>query len=509
MIQILHGGAATSRSVQAWKRCMYLAGRCKTMRQVKALHGTFIVHGIHKNNYAISKVLALIALSNNGGLSYASLLFNQIETPNSNIYNTLIRAYSRSSKPQLAIDYFHFMVKDGNLRPDKYTFHFVLVACANACWVCLGKQIQNWVVKNGLVLVDGHVQTGIVRLYVQCGLMDDARKSFDEISQPDVVQWNVLINGYVRCRLVRDALGVFRDMLVLGFEPDEFCVTTALAACTQSGALMQGKWIHEYVEKRKCMQLDVFVGTALVDMYAKCGCIDMAVEVFEGMPRRNVFSWAAMIGGFAVHGNAGKAIHCLERMQVEDGLRPDGVVLLGVLMACTHAGLQEEGQFLLENMEAKYGVAPRHEHYSCMVDLLCRAGQLKEAILLINKMPMKPLASVWGAVLSSCRTHKNVEVAELAVWELLQLENGNESEEDAAFVQLANIYFSSKRSEDACKIRGMISDRKLKKTPGCSMIEVDGTVNEFVSGDATHRHITQIYGMLELLFADLNRLVSP
>ncbi|KAH0973327.1 hypothetical protein GBA52_025483 [Prunus armeniaca] len=212
-------------------------------------------------------------------------------------------------------------------------------------------------------------------------------------------------------------------MLVTGFEPDNFCVATGLTACAHLGALRQGKWIHEYVKKRTGLKSDVFIGTALVDMYAKCGCIDLAVEAFEGMPKRNVVSWAAMIGGFAAHGYATNAIHSLERMQVDDGLKPDGVVLLAVLMACTHAGLLEK-------------------------------------------------------------------------------ENDVRGEEVGAYVQLSNIYLGARRSEDAIRIRKMIGESGIKKTPGCSMIEVDGKVNEFVSGDVSHSHQAWICAILDLICAD-------
>ncbi|GMY13563.1 pentatricopeptide repeat-containing protein At3g28660-like [Fagus crenata] len=495
---------STNNSIQAWKRCMSLAQRCTTMRQFKPIHAIFLTHGLHHNNYALSKLLSFCALSHTGSLSYASLIFTQmIQTPNSFIYNTLIRAYSRCSQPQLSLHYFHLMLKDcSNLVPDHHTFHFVLLGCANAKWVVLGKQTHNWIVKNGLVLFDDHVQTALIRLYVECKVLDDARKVFDEIPCLDVIQWNVLMNGYVKCNMGYEALKVFRDVLMTGIEPDEFCVTTMLSACAQTGALWQGKWIHEYVKKRKGMESDVFVATALVDMYAKCGCIGMAEEVFEGMPKRNVFSWAAMIGGLAVHGYAREAIHCLERMEVDDGIRPDGVVLLGVLVACTHAGLQEEGQLLLHDMEDRYGIRPKHEHYSCVVDLLCRAGRLDEALQLIRRMPMKPLASVWGALLSGCRIHNNVDLAELAVEELVMLENDG-AEEDGAYVQLSNIYLGARRGEDARRIRRIIGDKGLKKTPGCSMIEVDGKVSEFVSGDVSHLHRAQICAMLELLSLEL------
>lgn len=389
-----------------------------------------------------------------------------------------------------------------NVVPDHHTFHFVLLACVNGGWLLEGKQIHNWVIKNGLVLFDSHVQTALMRLYAACKIINDARKVFDEIPFRDLIQWNVLMNGYIRCGLAYDALKVFRDMWVPGVEPDEYCVATGLSACTHLGALWQGKWIHQYVKKRKGFESDVFIRTALVDMYSKCGCLDMAVEVFERMPKRNAFSWAAMIGGFAVHGNAMKAIHCLERMQVEDRLRPDEIVLLGVLMACSHAGLQKEGQFLLDNMETQYGIVPKHEHYSCVVDLLCRAGQLGEALLLIRRMPMKPLASVWGALLNGCRIGNNKELAELAVKELLLLEDDDKREEDGAYVQLSNIYLAARRSEDSIRIRKMIGGRGLKKTPGCSMIEVDGKVNEFVSGDVVHSHQGKICEMLDLLYVE-------
>ncbi|XP_065880056.1 pentatricopeptide repeat-containing protein At3g28660-like [Euphorbia lathyris] len=504
MSQLLHG---TRLGINSWNRFISLAEKCATMRQLKSLHAIFIVNDIHSDNYAISKLISFCALSPHGNLSYASHLFTHIQTPNSFIYNTIIRAYSRSSQPHLALTYFDFMLRDANVRPQNHTFHFVLFACANVCWINLGKQMHCWVCKNGMASADGHIQTAVVRLYTKCKLMDDAQKMFDEITDPDVVQWNVLINGYVDCNLGGEALRVFRNMFVLGVEPDEFCATTALTACAQSGALAQGKWIHEYIKKNS-FKLDVFLGTALVDMYAKCGTINLAVEVFENMPKKNAFSWAAMIGGFAVHGYAMEAIRCVDRMQLEDRVRPDGVVLLGVLAACTHAGLQEEGLRLLNNMKSRYGIMPKHEHYSCIVDLLCRGRQWDEALALIKRMPMKPLASVWGAMLSSCRTHKNVELAEVAAKELLEVEYGNRDEEDAALVQLSNIYLSAGRDEDARKVHRMIGEKGMKKTPGCSMIEVDGIVNEFVSGDVSHKDQPQIHSMLQFLAGGAKRLIK-
>ncbi|XP_022774476.1 pentatricopeptide repeat-containing protein At3g28660-like [Durio zibethinus] len=489
-----HGTTTLARS-----RCLTLLRHCTKTTQLKPIHALLVTQGLHENLYVITKLItSLTSVSTN--LHYSSLLFNQLQNSNLFIYNTLIKAHSKSPHPQTSFHYFNLLLKEETITPNCQTFNFVLVACAKTSSLLSGMQIQNWVFKNGMFSSDSYVQTGVIRLYVEARLWDDARKVFDEIAYVDVVKWNVLMSGLIRCRLGAQALSVFKEMLVFGVEPDEFCLTTALTACAQSGSLWEGKWIHEYVKKREnYLELDVFIGTALVDMYAKCGCLDLAVEVFEGMSKRNVFSWAAMIGGFAVHGHARKAIHCLGRMQT-DGIRPDGVVLLGVLTACTHAGLVEEGLLLLNNMEGQYRIVPKHEHYGCVVDSLCRVGKFDEALKLIRRMPMKPLASVWGALLNSCRIHNNVELAELAVKELLELEDCDVDEEDAALVQLSNIYFGAQKSEDGHRVRRMIGDRGLRKAPGCSMIEVDGRTTEFVSGDVSHPIHFQIHALLKLLF---------
>ncbi|KAF6138498.1 hypothetical protein GIB67_022532 [Kingdonia uniflora] len=275
-------------------------------------------------------------------------------------------------------------------------------------------------------------------------------------------------------------------MLQLGVEPDEFCVAKGIATYANSGALRHGMWIHEYIRNKGLFGEDLFVGTALVDIYAKCGCIKRSVEVSEGLFKRNEYSWAAMIGGFALHGLANQAICSLERMVKEDGVCPNGVMLLGVLTTCTHVGLEEEGTDLLEHMEGRYGVVPKHEHYSCTVNLLCRARQLDKVLELMRIMIMKPLASVWGALLSACSIKGNVELAELVAKELLDLEPSSRVSvgKDVTYVQQSNIYVGARRCSDTRRVRKMMAERGIKKTPSCSVVKVNGVVNEFVTGDA-------------------------
>ncbi|RWR73688.1 putative pentatricopeptide repeat-containing protein isoform X1 [Cinnamomum micranthum f. kanehirae] len=496
-------------SREAWKWCMSLAERCTNMRQLKAIHAIFITHGLHHNNYALSKLISFSALSPSGSLPYATLLFlHSPSPPNSFIFNTLIRSHA-PRHPSAALRLFLSMLRHHpHLRPDHHTFPFALSACANLPSLVSGLQLHSTLLKNGLAASDPLVQAALLRMYAQTSSLPDARRLFDEIPHRDrdPTLWNILINGYLRFGDASEAVRLFGEMVASDVAPDCFCVATGVAACAHLGALQQGAWIHEYA-KRHGFMADVFIGTSLVDLYSKCGCLDRALEVFDEMPSRNVFSWAAMVGGFAMHGFAKEALHCLERIEEEDGLRPDGVVLLGVLTACSHAGLEEEGRRLLTNMEREYGVAPKHEHYSCMVDLLCRAGRLYEALELVREMPMRPLASVWGTMLSGSRIHGNVELAELAADELLKLEgDGIVEEDDGVYVQLSNVYLSARRREDARRVRKMMGSRGIKKTPGCSVIEVDGKANEFVVGDEAHPLRLHIQSMLKLLYHNIIHL---
>ncbi|KAG9455751.1 hypothetical protein H6P81_000259 [Aristolochia fimbriata] len=462
-------------SLQAWRRCMNLVQRCSNMRQLKAIHALLVVHGFHHNNYALSKLIVFCSLSTSGSLPYASLLFRHApQPPNAFIYNTLIRAHSRGPQPEYAVSFFRLMLGEPDITPDQHAFAFALGACANIPSSTLGRQVHSLIAKNGLDACDNFVQTGLVRVYAGCRLLEEAHQVFDDIRERDAIMWNVLMNGYLRSGFASNALNLFRDMLVSEVEPDEFCVATGITAAAHLGALRQGQWIHDYIRKNGLVT-DVFIGTSLVDMYAKCGYIDKAIESFEEMAERNVFSWAAIIGAFAMHGFAKEAFHCMGRMQEEDGLRPDGVVLLAVLTACSHAGLKEEAYRVLHTMEKRYGIRPKHEHYSCMIDLLCRAGHLEEAFTLVQEMPMKPLASAWGTLLSGARIYRNIELAEIAAEELVKLEEAGEAEEeDGIYVQLSNAYLGASRREDARRVRMKMGSRGVKKAPGCSAVEVDG-----------------------------------
>ncbi|KAK8948692.1 putative pentatricopeptide repeat-containing protein [Platanthera zijinensis] len=485
-----------------WRRCMNLIQRCSNERQLHIVHALFLVHGLHRQTVAVSRLILAACSLRGGSLLYASLILRHSPAPtNSFIYNSLIHAHARGPDPHLALHYFTQMLRSSNVSssPDHLSFPFALSACVSIPSFPFGTQIHAVVIKNGLSSTDHFVQTAVLRLYSQS--QDDvgqAQKLFDEITQPDAVHVDVLMNGYLRLGFPVESLCLFRDMLAAGLIPDKHAITTALTACSHAGDLNQGVWIHTHLlDKHHDFLADTYIGSALISMYAKCGCIKEAVKVFEEFPQRNSFMWASMVGGFAVHGLANDAIRCLDRMRDEDGMRLDGVVILSAMSACAHAGRVDKGLRLLSEMASLHEVVPEHEHYSCAVDMLCKVGRLEAALELIHQMPMRPLASVWGSLLTGCSIHKNVELGELAVAELQNI-TGKDGDDEGVFVQMSNIYLSANKREDARRIRKLIGSRGIKKMPACSVIEVDGEVSSFVAGDPLHPRRLEIWSILDV-----------
>ncbi|XP_051178485.1 putative pentatricopeptide repeat-containing protein At3g28640 [Lolium perenne] len=417
--------------------------------------------------------------------------------------NSLLRILSRGASspahPLLALRLLLLMLSPSSPlpSPDHLSFPFALSAAAAAAPITPppGPQLQALLLKNALFPSDHYVTTALLQLHAPRPA--DARRVFDELPRREAIHYDLLIGAYARAGMAAEGLALFRAMFADGVAPDAVVLTTAIAACAQSGALECGEWAHRYVERNApALLADAFVGSALVSMYAKCGCLREAVRVFEGMPERNEFVWGTMVGAFAVHGMAREAVACLERMAGEDGVRPDGVAVLGALSACAHAGKVEDGLGLLKEMRRRYGVAPGHEHYSCTVDMLCRVGRLEEAVELIGRMPMAPLASVWGSLLAGCRMHGNVELAEVAASELEKLGAGADQ---GVHVQLSNIYLDANRKDDARRVRKLIGSRGLKKVPAYSEVEVDGELSSFVADDQAHPQRFEIWDVLGLL----------
>jgi pentatricopeptide repeat protein len=319
--------------------------------------------------------------------------------------------------------------------------------------------------------------TSMITGYAQDGKMDEALKLFQEMPERNVVSWNAMIAGYAQNGLGQEALKFFCQMKSSGFKPNSQTFVGVLPVCANLAALEQGMEIHDDV-MRSGYQSDIFVGNALVDMYAKCGSIENARHVFDKMHQRDVVSWTTMIAGYAMHGYGKQSVQLFEQMRLS-AVKPDRVTFIGVLSACCHAGLVDEGRQYFDCMSQHYHILPTLEHYGCMIDLLSRAGQLDEALDFIKKMPIKPDAAVWGSLLGACRIHKNIELAEYVAKHIFELDPKNGS----PYVLLSNIYAAAGRWDNFQKLRGQMRDRKVKMKSGCSWIEVNKHVHMFLAGD--------------------------
>ncbi|KAJ0988787.1 hypothetical protein J5N97_007143 [Dioscorea zingiberensis] len=326
--------------------------------------------------------------------------------------------------------------------------------------------------------------------YAKVGDCDAARVLFDLMPKRDLVSWNVMITSCVHSRRFHEALELFRMLQGEGVRADGMTVVAVLLACAHLGALDLGRWMHRYIRSHR-IQMDLFVTTALVDMYGKCGSINEARKVFDLSTNKDAFLCATMIEVSAMYGKVEEAFQVFDYM-LNLGIKPNDVAFVGLLNACAHVGLVETGMKYFEKMKREFALTPKMEHYGCMVDLLGRAGHLDEAHELICSMPMKPSPVVWSSLLSACKIHDNLSLAEEVACRLIELEPENCTN----YVLLANIYSKANRWDDAAKTRRLMKEKGVVKTPGCSLIEVGNGVHEFFAGDRDHPRREEIYEML-------------
>lgn len=352
----------------------------------------------------------------------------------------------------------------------------------------IGKQIHTQIFKRG-VISNIWVQTTAIHFYASNKDVSSARKVFDEMSVRNSVTWNAMIAGYcsqserVAEKYARNALELFLVMLVESnseVKPTDTTMVCLLSAVSQLGVVETGASVHAYIEKTiHSPESDVFVGTGLVDMYSKCGCLHSASSVFKQMKQRNVLTWTAMATGLAVHGKGKESLLLLDSMEAH-GVKPNAVTFTSLLSACCHGGLVEEGLHLFRVMERKFGAVPHMQHYGCIVDLLGRSGHLKEAYELIMGMPMEPDAVLWRSLLSSCMSHGDVEMGEKVGKLLVERQRGRHGFEEWCvgssedFVALSNVYASAQKWGDVEAVREEMRIKGIENKPGYSSLQTTG-----------------------------------
>ncbi|KAJ7250553.1 hypothetical protein O6H91_19G018800 [Diphasiastrum complanatum] len=344
------------------------------------------------------------------------------------------------------------------------------------------------------------VGTAIVTMYGKCGSLKDARKMFDKMLERNLVSWNAMIAAYTQHGYGKEALELFKQMQLEGLHPDKVTLVSILDACASVTFLEIGRYIHAWIVN-DTVNSDVSINTAVLNMYGKCGELEDAQGLFDGMPHRDTVSWNALIAAYSQHGEGAFARKLFGQMQWE-GTNPNQVSLVSILSACSHAGLMEEGFHYFCAINVDHGIVPLMDHYACMVDLLGRSGRLNDACTFVMSMPFKPGAVVWMTLLGACRVYKNVELAKWAAEQLLEVDNQN----DAPYVVLSNIYAAAGRWEDVVRVRTMMKERCVKRQPGRSLIEVEGKVHEFLVSDSSHLQREEIYKELQRLSYQITKV---
>jgi pentatricopeptide repeat protein len=459
------------------------------LQEGRCTHEQIIESGWESDVFVGSSLVDMYAKC--GSMEDAERVFNKMLSRNVVTWDTMILGYVKCGQGSKALELFQQMQQEG-VQSDPVTFVGVLNACASMVALEEGRHAHEQIIQSGYESV-AVVGNSLIDMYAKCGSIEDAKRVFNKLPSRDVVSWNVMIFGHVKYGQGQKALELFRQMQEEGVQPTPLTLVGVLNACASVVALEEGRRTHDWVIKSG-WDSNVFVGNSLIDMYAKCGSLVDALKVFNKMPSRDVVTWNAMIGGYAIHGHGKEALKQFEQMR-EEGVQPDDTTFVCLLSACSHSGLVDEGLRFYSSMSTVYMISANLQHYTCMVDLLGRAGRLHEAENMVLAMPYKPQVAAWMALLGACRIHGNVEMGERVAKQVLELEPENA----AGYVLLSNLYTATGNRDLSKNIERQRKERSVKKHPGRTWIEVDNEVHTFVVDDQHHPQMIEIHAELKRL----------
>lgn len=412
-------------------------------------------------------------------------------------------------------------MKKSGVVPDQLILATVLSACGHLRHLRTGKVMHSYMVVSN-ILSNAHLSSALIHLYASCrnmdmagklytmmvrkdlvsstamvsgyaknGKVEIARSIFDAMPEKDVVSWSSMISGYADSNQPYEALSLFNDMQECGVRPDEVTMLSVISACASLGSLNKARWIHAFIENNGLAKI-LRICNALIDMFAKCGGIDIALNIFNEMPQKNVITWTSMITAFAMHGDGKSALGLFEQMK-NQGVEPNEVTFVNLLYACCHAGLVHEGRMLFRSMVQQHRIEPKHEHYGCMVDLLGRAKLMQEAVDFIESMHLEPNVAIWGSLLASCWIHADLKLGAFSAKKVLQL-NPNH---DGASLLLSKIYMKSGNWNNAQEVREVIKLHGLSREAGSSMMELNEPVHELATGGEKYLESDKIFLRLD------------
>ncbi|RAL43418.1 hypothetical protein DM860_012559 [Cuscuta australis] len=426
-----------------------------------------------------------------GEIEAARLLFGKVERRDVVCWTAMISALSQSGLPREAVEVYRNMQRDG-LEGDEVVMLGLIRACANTGELTLGSSIHGYMIRKGLPM-SVHVNTSLVDMYAKNGHLNTASRVFESLHcKNSSVSWSALISGYAQNGLGDNALRLVIDMQGLGLKPDTTSLVSSLVACSHVGFSKKGKSVHAYILRR--FEVDRVFGTALIDMYAKCGLIANARRVYDGIEiNKDVICWNAIITGYGIHGLGREAL--LLFFEMKDAIEPDDATFAALLSALSHSGLVDEGRFWFDTMVEKYKIRPTEKHYACVVDLLARAGLVEEARDVIEGMEIEPTVVIWVALLSGCLNHKKFSIGETAANKILGLKPNSLG----IYVLVSNFFAAAKKWENVAQVRKTMKATGMRKTPGHSVVEANGRLHAFLTEDGSHPQREEIAWTLRKL----------
>lgn len=468
---------------------MQACGDLGALKDGNTLHSHFFESGLQMDEMTGSSLIDMYTMC--GSLEEACEVFYNLSKQNVISWSAIIRGHTCHGHDLRALELFEKMQEEG-VKPDKVTFLCVLKAIGVLEMEEQGTLMHDRIIVSGLEC-DVMIGNALMYMYCNFGMLESACRVFDKLSTRDVASWSGVITGHAAHGNVPGAFGYFTLMHQEGMKPDRVTVLCILKACGIIGALEQGRLLHDYIRRTEA-DVDMAVGNALVDMYARSGSIEDSSKVFNTLAMPDVVSWGAMIAGYAEHGCFDLAWKCMQRME-KQGLKPNPIMFTSILSACGRAGHVEAGHQYFGLMVEHYGMKPSFEHVNCMADVFGHSGCLEEAMRLLQSMPGQPDLTGWMSLLTACRTHGNKQLGQQSFDSI--------SEQDFSFAAgydfLADIYVDGEDIDAAHRLQEARAMNKAWKRPGKAWMGIRGDIHEFIVGDKTHPLHDRIHTKLENL----------
>ncbi|XP_023729427.1 pentatricopeptide repeat-containing protein At1g15510, chloroplastic [Lactuca sativa] len=454
----------------------------------KTLQGYATKHECSKDVSIDNSLIQLY--SSLGSWEEAEKIFTRITSKDVISWTSMISGYENNSQPEKALEVYKNMRKD-HVAPDEITLASVISACASLQLLDMGIELHEFAKKTGLISYT-IVANSLIDLYSKCKLIDKGIEVFQHIPNKNVISWTSIILGLKINNRSLEALTFFRKMKLTS-TPNSVTLISILSACGKIGALMAGKEIHAYTLRAGlACSGSKYLPNALLDMYTKCGKMDTAWKQFSSQ-HKDITSWNILLNGYAQRGKGKEAIELFNKM-VKDLVKPDGVTFISLLCACGRSGMVEKGLEYFNIMTENYNLTPNLKHYACVVDLLGRNGKLEEAYSFIKKMDIKPDIAIFGALLNSCRIYSWVDLGEIAARRIYEM---NEKDQSVGYYTLlCNFYSDIGRFDEVGRLKRVMREKGVTVDPGCSWVEVKGSVHAFLSGDKNYPQEKEIKGVL-------------